>query len=270
MVLGAVGLVVGIGWATTGALPVDADFLWRARLDDLYGTTWTLDDRWVYPPPLAVALQPVHAIGWQAFVVCWTVLLFLALWVSTREWSIPVLIVGSIGLLVPALWFLGSPVVYPVIGNIQPFVAAAIVVGMRWPAAWAFVFLTKIGPGVGILWFAFRREWSKVAGAVVATGLVAAVSVVLAPGAWTDFVRFALTNATIAPPISVVPIPWLIRVAMSVALLAWGARTDRMWTVPIAAGWAAIALYDWTFLSIWVAALPLASRSSERHRPESL
>ena len=44
-------------------------------------------------------------------------------------------------------------------GNISLLLAVAIVVGFRWPAAWAFVLLTKVTPGIGLLWFVVRREW---------------------------------------------------------------------------------------------------------------
>jgi hypothetical protein len=47
---------------------------------------------------------------------------------------------------------------------------------------------------------------------------------------------------------------------MSVALITWGALTDRRWTVPIAVGWASLALYEWTFMTIWMAALVLIER----------
>ena len=50
------------------------------------------------------------------------------------------------------------------------FIAAAIVIGFRWPAAWSLVLLTKITPGIGLLWFAVRREWRSLAialGAVI-------------------------------------------------------------------------------------------------------
>lgn len=60
------------------------------------------------------------------------------------------------------------------------------------------------------------------------------------------------------------PLP--VRVAMSGALIIWGARTGRLWTVPIAAGWAALALYQSSALSIWMAALPLMG---EIRRPRS-
>ena len=63
----------------------------------------------------------------------------------------------------------------------------AIVLGMRWPAAWAFILLTKISPGVGLLWFAVRREWRNLAIALGVTSAIAAVSFVLAPNLWSDF-----------------------------------------------------------------------------------
>ena len=48
-------------------------------------------------------------------------------------------------------------------GNVSLLLAVAIVVGFRWPAAWALVLLTKITPGIGLLWFAVRREWRSLA-----------------------------------------------------------------------------------------------------------
>ena len=44
-------------------------------------------------------------------------------------------------------------------GNISLLLAVAMVIGFRWPAAWAFVILTKVTPGIGLLWFAVRRAW---------------------------------------------------------------------------------------------------------------
>ena len=93
------------------------------------------------------------------------------------------------------------------IGNVQPLLAAAVVIGFRWPAAWAFVILTKIAPGIGLLWFAFRREWRNLGIALAATAIIAAVSFVFAPQQWADFVRFAMANVGAPSPNPVVPIP---------------------------------------------------------------
>ena len=43
--------------------------------------------------------------------------------------------------------------------NINFPMGLAIVAAFRWPALWAFPLLTKVTPGVGVLWFAVRREW---------------------------------------------------------------------------------------------------------------
>ena len=44
-------------------------------------------------------------------------------------------------------------------GNIHLLMAAAIVLGFRYPIGWSFLLLTKVTPGVGLVWFAVRREW---------------------------------------------------------------------------------------------------------------
>ena len=38
------------------------------------------------------------------------------------------------------------------VGNIHILLGVAIAIGFRWPAAWAFVLLTKVTPGIGLLW----------------------------------------------------------------------------------------------------------------------
>ena len=48
--------------------------------------------------------------------------------------------------------------------------AAAIALGFRYPAAWSFLLLTKVTPGIGLVWFAVRREWRPLAIALGFTG----------------------------------------------------------------------------------------------------
>jgi len=266
VVLLAFGLTIGVGWARSSSLPVDADMYWRASSGGtMYGTIWGTDaaSRYVYPPPLAQLLQPLHALGWPVFVALWTLGIFLALWGSTRWWSLPVLVVSGSALL--AFGFdhaLANPLTFAFIGNIQSVIALAILLGFRWPAAWAFVLLTKIGPGIGILWFAARGEWRKLAIALSATAALAMVSFIVAPTEWFDFLRFATANISAAAPVPVLPVPLSIRLVMSAVLIVWGARSDRRWTVPIAAGWASLALYEWSAVTVWLAALPLLGQPS--------
>ena len=51
--------------------------------------------------------------------------------------------------------------------------------GFRYPWTWGFVLLTKVTPGIGLLWFAVRREWRALAIALGVTGVIVAVSLVL-------------------------------------------------------------------------------------------
>jgi hypothetical protein len=115
------------------------------------------------------------------------------------------------------------------IGNIHLLLAAAIVLGFRWAGTWAFVLLTKVTPGVGLLWFAVRREWRPLAIALGTTALIAGVSFVVAPDAWRDWI--ALLRHDGGTQSSVL----LVRIAVAAVIVAWGGLTDRRWTVPVAA-----------------------------------
>ena len=130
---------------------------------------------------------------------------------------------------------------------------------MRRPAAWAFILLTKITPGVGLLWFAVRREWRNLAIALVATAVIVGVSFVLAPGLWSDFLEASRTQigATVNVPRQAAPIPLPLRMAVAAVLVIWGARTDRAWVLPIAVGLSVPFLW-WNAFAVMVAAIPLA------------
>jgi hypothetical protein len=271
-VLLTMGLVTGVGLVALRLVPVDALLYWDTNLDHLYGSVWAAspDAFFVYPPPLAQAMALIRPLGWPAFIVVWTILLFAATAYAGRAWALLLVLIGIA--LFPFVGFqqpLVHPFLYPLIGNIQPLLAALVILGFRYPGAWSAIILTKIGPGVGVLWFAFRREWRSFGTALAWTAAIAGISFVLAPGLWFQFVDFALRNAGEAGPNAVVPIPFSVRLAMSVAFLFWGARTNRRWTVPIAAGWAAIALYNWSYIEFWMAAPVLWSVDRQRAREAS-
>ena len=116
-------------------------------------------------------------------------------------------------------------------------IVAVAVWGLRWPALWSFVILTKVTPGVGLLWFAARREWRHLGIAVGFTAAIAIVSFVVAPGTWFDWVAFL---RTLSPSDGV---PLWARLAAAAALVVWGGITDRRWTVVLAVTIAAPRLY---------------------------
>ena len=143
-------------------------------------------------------------------------------------------------------------------GNISLLLAAAIVLGFRWPATWSFVLLTKVTPGVGLLWFVVRREWRSLAIALGATLAFVAASFVLVPGAWPAWIDNLRANAGGSGTWAAVPIPLAIRLPAAVLTVAWGARHDRRWTVPIATMLALPALW-YGSLAMLLAVIPLLS-----------
>jgi Glycosyltransferase family 87 len=225
-----------------------------AALDDPYRTTSNggFDGvgglyEFKYPPPLAQVLHPVWIVGlsWPAFLGLWTVLLLASLTWMGRRWTLLLLLLPPV---LGELWF----------GNLNLLLGVAVVVGMRWPAAWSFILLTKITPGVGLVWFAVRREWRSLAIALAATVVIVGVSFALAPWLWADFLEASRTQvgATVNVPRQALPVPLLPRLVLSAVLAAWAARTDRAWVLPIVVG-LSVPFMWWNTFAVMVAAIPL-------------
>jgi hypothetical protein len=95
--------------------------------------------------------------------------------------------------------------------------------------------------------------------ALGAAALIAAVSAVLMPAAWRQWLDVVVANAGKGGTWASVPVPLLIRLPLAVALVVWGARTDRRWTVPVASTLALPALW-YGGLSMLLAVIPLLPR----------
>ena len=210
----------------------DAHAYWAVDLANPYSRPIATTDAFTYPPPAALffaglrGLLEVVAPGqsFEAFQAVWTLLIGLALLWLTGPW---------------ALVFLVLPVVASdlYLGNIHVLLAAAIVASLRWPGLWAVPLLSKPTCGVGLLWFAARGEWRRLAIAVGVTAALAGVSFVIAPGLWPAWIDYVLATG-VAPDVGAahwVPLPLLVRLPAAALLVVWGARTDRPWTLPTAA-----------------------------------
>lgn len=194
---------------------------WIASIHAPYALSdWTQPVAYVYSPAFLQLIAPLAELPWLGFFSAWTALLLLAV----RFLTGPRLFV--VGVLCATFELAG--------GNISLLLAVAMVVGFRWPAAWAFVLLTKVTPGVGLLWFAVRREWRSLGIALGVTALVVAVSAAIMPGAWLEWLDLLVRLAGRDGTWAAVPIPFLVRLPIAVAVVVWGARTDRRWTVPVA------------------------------------
>jgi hypothetical protein len=143
---------------------VDAYAYWTTRDGVFYDAATTgRIGAYLYSPAFAQLLAPLVWLPIAVFTSIWTALNCATLWFLLRRWALPSLIFVPIALEI-------------VSGNVNLLYAAAIVVGFRWPGAWALMFLTKVTPGVGVLWFLVRREWRSLAIALGVTAAIAAMS----------------------------------------------------------------------------------------------
>lgn len=220
--LAAAGIAAWLAYIAEFPLALDAHAYFAADLRHLYGGAEGAYDSYVYPPVFAQVIQPLRWLGWDAFRMVWRGLELAAL-------------VWFIGPFVGLALFV-TPVALEVnLGNIHLLLAAAIVAGFRWPAMWSFVLLTKITPGVGLLWFVVRREWRSLAIALGATAAIAGASFVVAPGLWFEWIASVTLQRDPTGVDLVLTAPLVARVAVAVALVVWGAQRDKRWTVLVAA-----------------------------------
>lgn len=233
---------------------VDARTYWGAPLDDPYsGPQVGLPGAYLYSPAFLQVLSPFRLLPWEAFHAVW-----MGLGIASA-----IFLVGPIG---AALAITALPFVFRdlFVGNIHLMLGAAIVLGFRWPAAWSFVLLTKITPGVGVLWFAVRREWMAVGIAVGTTLAIAAVSFVIAPQLWLDWVNRLRGDTNTAGSGYLLSV--VARVVVAALLVTIGGLTNRAWLVPVAS-MVAIPIIWPDSLAILLAAPHLIARPPGVDRP---
>jgi hypothetical protein len=248
--LGYTFLIQGPASHIAGA---DAFAYWSVDLADAYRARVGEFGAFTYSPPMAALASLASLLPWRVFLTLWTVLLVaVAVWLGGRR-----------ALLVLAFPAVAIELYY---GNINLLLAAALVVGMTHPWAWAFVLLTKPTCGIGLLWFAARREWRSLGIALGTTLAIVVASMVLLPGAWHDWIALLLASAQHPPTDAWLAIPIWVRLPAAGALVWWGARTDRPWTLA-AAVTLALPVVWFAGLAILVAALRLPRRQVAHPAP---
>jgi glycosyl transferase family 87 len=233
--LGALaGVLVGGGvlysYLIHGAPSFDSESFWSAWRVGLHSRPWPDPLTYVYPPPLAQVIWPLTLLAWPVFAALWSTLLYLAL-------------IAAVGPLVAGWSLVLLPFVLKDVseGQIHSLLALAIVLGFRYPATWSFVVLTKVTPGIGLLWFAVRREWRNLAMALSATAAIAVVSAILAPSEWLRWfgtigpaLQAPNTQIALSVP-GLVLLPLAVRVGLAAVIVFLGARANQRWSVPFAA-----------------------------------
>ena len=228
MLWGVMVVTSGIHFDVTvpplGNVPVgpalDARAYWEADLAHPYANASAgVPGAYLYSPAFLLALTPLRILPWPLFVAAWVGVLLLAV-----RWMVGPRLFGlAVIAAFPELW--GA--------NIVVLLAAGLVAGFTRPGTWAFHALTKVTPAVGVLWFVVRREWRAVVEIAIVAGVVVAVSYVIMPSAWADWIGVLRGNTSAPGTWASLNIPLVVRAPFAVALVAWAAWTGRRWVLPI-------------------------------------
>ena len=232
--------------------PNDSHAYWVVNVADPYRDARLGGvDAFLYAPAVAQLLAPFTHLPFEAFRLLLGGVSLGALTLAGASYTI--LVPGVIEDLVR--------------GNIHILLAAAIIAGFRWPGLWSALLLTKVTPAIGLLWFAVRREWRALIQVTVVTSFVVLVSMLLGGvRPWQEWIRLLATSAEsprtytylgIAPPALVLRLP------IAAIVVAWGALTDRRWTVPVSAFLALPVIWPSGF-ALLAAVLPLAIGDARR------
>lgn len=231
-----------------GTFGFDAYAYWSVNTADPYTVPAGTFGAFTYTPVIARLCEPFSLLAWPTFLWLWTaVLVATVIWLGWRD----------------ALFVLAFPPVALELyhGNVHLLMAAAIALGFRYPVAWSFLLLTKVTPGIGLIWFAVRREWRPLAIACGFTAALVAVSLLVDRQLWVDWLNESILKTAGGEPLNQfsIAIPLVLRLPVAAIIVAWGGRTGRPWTVPVAATLALPILWP-SGLAILAALWPIAQR----------
>ncbi|WP_439936401.1 glycosyltransferase family 87 protein [Nocardia sp. N13] len=203
---------------------VDSHAYWAAWRGEMYDGAPATRDAFLYSPAFAQAIWPLAQLPWPAFAVLWGLAASATIaWLASGAgwaWFVPISLLGTLEVLT---------------GNVNWVLALVAVFGLRHPGLWTIALLTKVTPALGPLWFLARGEWRKLAHAAGWAVAVTLVSFAVSPDLWRGWLEFLSVHAgsssgkvgsAFLPPLT-------IRLPLVAALIIWGARTDRVWTVPV-------------------------------------
>jgi hypothetical protein len=235
--LSLVGLVVALSMAiyyASDAFVYDAHAYW---LSDGYSRPSQAQDAFSYSPPVLLLFQAIRTIlPWEVFAYVYTIAIALGIWILAGPFTLFVI-------------FLPHVATELSLGNVHVFLALVTVFGLRWPWLWSVVLLTKVTPGVGLVWFAVRREWRALAIALGVTAAIALPTIVLLPDLWAGWFR-VITDAGPEAGSNL-----FARVVLGAAIVGVGAWRNWPWLVPVGSMLALPVLWSLHGFSMLVAVL---------------
>ena len=171
-----------------------------------------------YPPPIAQVLAPFTAVvPDRVYVALWTLLLVACLWwLAGRQILVALALVAFIPVAVE-LWY----------RNIHLVLAVLIVLGLRRSSVWLVVAAAiKGAPGLGLIYFLVARRYRDALVMGVAGLAALAVSVLISPSAWRQFLDVIVADAA-GVGASILPIPFAVRAAVAVGLVVVAGYLSR-------------------------------------------
>lgn len=204
-----------IGWGFAR----DLYAYWAADLADPYSTPVGVGFAYLYSPAFLQFVAPLKLLPFEVLSAVWLLCALAALW-----W-------------LRALWMLVIPGVSSdlLLGNINVFIAVAIVVSVRHPGAWALPLLTKVTPGIGVAWLPFRGEWRAFATAIALTASISAISFLLQPAVWCDWIALLGASADSRGHTTAQFAPLPLRVAVAGAMVGAAGVWRQPWLLSPAA-----------------------------------
>jgi hypothetical protein len=157
---------------------VDAFPYWSVPLADPYsGPEAGLPGAYLYSPAFLHAITPLRLLPWEWFIGIWIAAELVAL-----AW-----LVTPLG----ALAVLAFPPIFSevLIGNVHVFLAVALVLSIRFPAAWLLALMTKPTLGVVMAYHAARGACRSLGIAVGVAAAVVLVSFAIGPDLWFAWVE---------------------------------------------------------------------------------
>ena len=171
-----------------------------------------------YSPAFLWVTAPLRLVPWA---------LFAAAWFSAH-------IAALLYLRVP--WMLAFPGVFDDVirGNINLFLALAVVLVVQRSAAalWSTAFLTKVTPGIGVVWHAGQREWRELALAIGLTAAVITIGVLVDPQLWSEWWQSLWVGVESYRTVDFLA-PLSVRVLVGVLICLFAAISRRAWILPI-------------------------------------
>ena len=203
---------------------MDAWAYWSVNQPDVYVVPLSGFGAFAYSPPAALVADTFDAVPWNTFIWFWTALL-----VGTA------IFLGGGGLADPGRLRLPAGRARPALrehppaarGRGRPRVPLSLDVDVRPPH--------EVHDGRRTPLVRRPAGWRELAIAVVPAAVICAISYVFVPQLWADWVDFLLNSPQVVDEAGSIPIPLWLRMAVAVVVVVWGARTDRRWTVIMAA-----------------------------------